>query len=237
LTTAAAYRSREAAVLLAVAAAAWLVVIAQARSGMGAMSAAAGFAVAWTTMMAAMMLPSVAPVAALYSRSIAGSRRRLAEFTIGYVGVWAATAVPAFLIANIGAAAAMRFGIARPIAVAAFLLVAVYQLSRLKTLCLEKCRSPLSLFLEYASYRGAARDVRAGAHHAAYCLGCCWPLMLLLIVVGMMNLAVVVLIAAFVVVEKNFTTGQIVSRLAAVVAASLGVAAMFVPQLGVGLVS
>jgi predicted metal-binding membrane protein len=29
------------------------------------------------------------------------------------------------------------------------------------------------------------RDVRAGAHHGAYCLGCCWSLMALFVVVGM----------------------------------------------------
>jgi hypothetical protein len=47
-------------------------------------------------------------------------------------------------------------------------------------------RSPLSLLLRYGSYHGALRDVRAGAHHGAYCLGCCWSLMALFVVLGVM---------------------------------------------------
>jgi predicted metal-binding membrane protein len=43
--------------------------------------------------------------------------------------------------------------------------------------------------LQYGAYRGRLRDVRAGAHHGAYCLGCCWSLMALFVVVGVMNLA------------------------------------------------
>jgi predicted metal-binding membrane protein len=43
-----------------------------------------------------------------------------------------------------------------------------------------------------------------GAHHGAYCVGCCWALMALLFVVGVMNLAWVVGLTAYVVLEKVF---------------------------------
>jgi predicted metal-binding membrane protein len=43
---------------------------------------------------------------------------------------------------------------------------------------------PPSGQLHYGAYRGRLRDVRAGAHHGAYCLGCCWSLMALFVVVG-----------------------------------------------------
>jgi len=221
-----------------VAAAAWVYVVLQAGSGMG--GPATGllpFTFAWAVMMAAMMLPTAAPAAALYVRSVAGSRLRLGAFTAGYLGVWAATALPAYLVVNLGSEVAMKFGVGRLLAAAAFLLVAAYQLSPLKAHCLARCRSPLSLFLEYAGYHGAVRDLRAGAHNGAYCLGCCWPLMLLLPVVGMMNLLVVVVLATFVVAEKNFAHDQTLSRLGAATAAALAVAALFLPQLGFALVS
>ena len=64
----------QASILLIVAAIAWVAIIVWSQ-GMGTMSGDMGlelpaFLVAWTVMMAAMMLPSVAPVASLYSRSI-----------------------------------------------------------------------------------------------------------------------------------------------------------------------
>jgi predicted metal-binding membrane protein len=47
--------------------------------------------------MAAMMLPSVSPVASLYARTIQGSRAiRIAELVAGYLAVWAAAGVPAY---------------------------------------------------------------------------------------------------------------------------------------------
>ncbi len=41
-----------------------------------------------------------------------------------------------------------------------------------------------------------------GAHHGAFCLGCCWALMALLFVGGVMNLYWIIGIAAYVAIEK-----------------------------------
>jgi len=54
-------------------------------------------------------------------------------------------------------------------------------LTPLKDRCLAHCRSPLALLFRYASFRGRRRDVRAGVHHAAVCVACCWTLMALLV--------------------------------------------------------
>src|SRR5690606_35995427 len=83
------------------------------------------------------------------------------------------------------------------------LLVAagIYQLTPLKDLCLGKCRNPVQFFMTH--WRpGAAGALRMGIAQGAYCVGCCWLLMLLLLAAGVMNLAWVALIAAFVFVEK-----------------------------------
>lgn len=56
----------------------------------------------WTAMMAAMMLPAVAPVAVLWSRAIAarvsGLVRvwRLGQFVAGYLGAWSAAGLVAY---------------------------------------------------------------------------------------------------------------------------------------------
>jgi predicted metal-binding membrane protein len=51
----------------------------------------------WIVMMAAMMFPSVAPTAALYSR-MSGKRLASAAFVAGYLITWTAAGVAAFLI-------------------------------------------------------------------------------------------------------------------------------------------
>src|SRR5260370_42195244 len=57
----------------------------------------AGFGPVWTLMMAAMMLPSVAPAAALYAKTIqAGRTRRIAGLVAGYLAVWAVAGLPAY---------------------------------------------------------------------------------------------------------------------------------------------
>ncbi len=61
------------------------------------------FVAMWTAMMAAMMLPSMAPVAILWTRSILRQRwnavayYRIALFVFGYLLAWAFAGVLAFL--------------------------------------------------------------------------------------------------------------------------------------------
>jgi len=181
---------------------------------------------AWALMMAAMMLPAIAPVASLYVRAM-GPRQgeRLAVFGLGYLLVWTLVGLPAFGVAFIvdalarAAPAAERWGV-----IAILVALAAYQLTPLKQLCLRHCRSPLSQLLRYASYRGGLRDLRVGAHHGLYCVGCCWPLTLLLVAVGTMNLGVMLALTVVVLGEKLLPRGDVVAHgvaLAAVCAAVL----------------
>jgi predicted metal-binding membrane protein len=127
----------QAAVLLIAAAIAWVAIIAWSPLG-GAMAATMAFAlptflVAWTVMMAAMMLPSAAPVASLYARSISGHRAlRFTLFTGGYLVVWASASVLAFALGTVIAGFAnanAAYGTAA--GVGAYLACGLYQLSRL----------------------------------------------------------------------------------------------------------
>ena len=55
-----------------------------------------------------------------------------------------------------------------------------------------------------------------GLHHGAYCVGCCWALMLLLFAGGVMNLAVIAALTAFVAFEKLAPFGVHGARIAGV---------------------
>src|SRR5262249_60797859 len=100
----------------------------------------------------------------------------------------------------------------------------VYQLAGLKDMCLDHCRSPFGLLLHYGSYRGRSRDLRVGAHHGAYCVGCCWGLMVILIAVGVMNIVAMIGLAAVVLLEKVWRGGPAAGRLAGAAFLALAVA-------------
>jgi predicted metal-binding membrane protein len=230
----------QAAVLLAAAALAWVAIVAWSPLG-GAMAGRMEFVlptflVTWTVMMAAMMLPSVAPVASLYSRSISRRRAvRLALFTGGYLVVWASAGVLAFALgAFVGGLADMNPSIGTAAGVGAYLVCGLYQLSPLKYRCLQHCRSPLSLVLKYGSYQGSLRDFRVGLHHGGYCLGCCWSLMVVLLALGAMSLVPMVVLAAVVLTEKVWSRGEDFSQLVGVGSLALAVATIWVPGLAPG---
>ena len=231
----------EVAFLLILAASAWAATLVLAR-GMAGMTGTMGLGLAafvpvWTLMMAAMMLPSVAPTASLYAKTFRDNRAmRITGLVAGYLAAWAAAGLPAFGLAWLAGWLTMRHpSAAHVMAVGAFAVCGTYQLSSLKDRCLAHCRSPLALLLHYGSYQGRSRDLRVGAHHGGYCLGCCWALMVILIVVGVMNVAVMVGLAALVLVEKLWARGPIAGRLAGVAALALAAATIWLPWLAPGL--
>jgi len=233
--------ARPVAFLLILAAGAWAATLVLAR-GMAGMAGTMGlglaaFVPAWTLMMAAMMLPSVAPTASLYAKTFRDNRSaRIAGLVAGYLAVWAAVGVPAYGLAWLaGWLAAKHSSAAHIMAVAVFAACGIYQLSSLKDRCLSHCRSPLGLLLHYGSYRGRSRDLRVGAHHGAYCVGCCWGLMVILIAVGVMNIVAMIGLAALVLVEKVWRGGPAAGRLAGAAVLALAVATIWLPWLAPGL--
>jgi predicted metal-binding membrane protein len=232
--------------LLSLAALAWLGVIAYARdmgNGAGTMDlTAVEFLPMWGVMMAAMMLPAVAPVATLYASTIVAPRgRRLALFVGGYLLLWVAAGIPAYAVLRVvdglveDSDSAMRW-----IAAGALTAAGLYQLSPLKSVCLRHCRSPLAQLLHYGNVKGPLRDLKVAVHHAGYCLGCCWALMVLFVAFGVMNLWAMVALAAIVVGEKALARGVALGRIAGVaflvlavgVLASASVADALLPDTG-----
>ncbi|HEY5357304.1 MAG TPA: DUF2182 domain-containing protein [Streptosporangiaceae bacterium] len=215
--------------LLILVVAAWAATITIARGMTGTMGLAlAAFMPMWTLMMAAMMLPSVAPVAWLYATTAQSNRTaRFGGLVAGYLAVWAAVGVPAYGLARLpGWLTGQHTGAAHILAVAIFAVCGMYQLSSLKDRCLAHCRSSVPQLLQCGSYQRRFRDLRAGIEHGRYCLGCCWGLMVILVAVGVMNLAA---LAALVLIEKLWTWGPAAGRLAGAAALALAVATIWFP--------
>lgn len=223
------------------AAGAWVGVVVVARH-MGPMPGTMGigigaFVAIWALMMAAMMLPSVTPFAALYTRSFNDNRGlRLTALATGYLLVWSLAAIPAYGLAWF----ADRLIAGHPpdataLAVAIFVACGIYQLTPVKDRCLAHCRSPLGFVLKFGSYRGRYRDLRVGLNHGVFCLACCWGLMALLVAFGLMNLAAMIVLSAIVLIEKTWPWGANFSRALGVVALVLAILVIFLPGLAPGL--
>jgi predicted metal-binding membrane protein len=187
----------------------------------------------WAVMMAAMMLPSAAPMILLFG-TIARRRRDARDtsadagvFGVGYVAVWAAFSLVAVLLQfglDQGALLSpMLKTTSRALAGAVLIGAGVYQWTPLKQACLRRCRSPLE-FLMTEWREGRMGAFIMGLRHGAFCLGCCWVLMLLLFVGGIMNVGWIAGLALFVLIEKLAPAGHWIGRGAGVVLALWGVA-------------
>jgi predicted metal-binding membrane protein len=172
----------------------------------------------WTVMMAAMMLPSVGPLAIVYRRS-SQDAAATAALASGYLLVWVATGFAALLVVR-----TVDVEMLSPQAVGAIVALAgAYQLTPLKAGCLRRCRSPFD-FLMQRWRRGRRGAVRLGLEHGLYCVGCCWGLMAVLVVAAAMAPAWAALIALIVFVEKVVPRGDVAARVLGVVAVVAGTA-------------
>ena len=170
----------------------------------------------WTLMTIAMMLPTTFPLLVLFQRMIRGRATApvlLAAVIFGYLAVWALVGVGLQLLNWLLHAGADRIAwhpAAARVATAAILCIAgLYQFSKLKYVCLEKCRTPLSFLIEH--WRGKAelsQALRLGAAHGLFCVGCCWSLMLLMFVVGAGSLGAMLVLGVLMALEKNFSWGR-----------------------------
>ena len=178
-----------------------------------------------------MMLPSGAPMFAVYhglaTREVGPSEARLRTllFGGGYFVVWAGfTALSLLALGAFGVLGSAGGAFAY---VPGALLVAAgaYQLTGWKAFCLRHCRSPLSfLMTHWRSGRAAA--LRMGLEHAAYCLGCCWLLMLVLFTTGAMSLLWMGAFALLILGEKVWDRGETFSRAMGVLGLAVGFVAL-----------
>jgi predicted metal-binding membrane protein len=196
--------------------------------GPGLGSALLLFLLAWQVMIAAMMVPSSLPLVRMYSVASArvpDRRASLAAFLGAYALVWSAFGLVAFLgdaglHALIGSSAWLTAN-DWAIAPSVLLLAGAFQFTSLKDACLRACRHPAS-FLQRHYRRGVGGGFRLGLRHAAFCVGCCWALMLVMFAVGTASLIWMAALTALMVHEKTRPSGAQTVPLTGVALLALG---------------
>lgn len=168
----------------------------------------------WLAMAFAMMMPSAAPLIRTYCEiaDTARGRDMVAQSPVvliaGYIVVWLGASIG---FALIGLALSALVGpegssLDRPLvgfaAAAALIFAGLYQFSKLKMACLEKCQNPFTtLFGQWTTTPWGV--FKLGIKQGLYCLGCCWALMLVMLAVGTMNIVWMVGLTIVTVIEKS----------------------------------
>jgi predicted metal-binding membrane protein len=187
----------------------------------------------WVTMMAAMMLPSAAPMVLVFAR--VNSQRALRDrtaavppwiFVAGYLIAWTAYGLAAYAVYRIAKELAPDFLAwshgGRFVAGGALVLAGLYELTPLKEVCLRHCRGPMHFIL--GGWReGPAGALQMGVEHGLYCVGCCWGLMLALFALGVMSLTWMAVIAVLIFAQKVLPAGERLAPVFAVAFLALGI--------------
>ncbi|MBP1137386.1 putative metal-binding membrane protein [Arthrobacter sp. PvP023] len=200
------------AVLLLLAAASWIVTSTQLNGmdmGRWTDPGPLGFFVAtWVVMLAAMMFPSMAPMLVAYSL---------------YMSV--ASLAPGLVGSDQGG---------RSFTAGVILLASVYQLTPAKNVSLMKCRTPMDFILHRMrpGYRGA---LVMGMEHGAWCVACCWALMVALFALGVMSVGWMALIGAFIAGEKMLPWKRLANRSVAVALAVIALGVALTPSVAGGM--
>jgi predicted metal-binding membrane protein len=215
--------------LVTVAGACWAVTVARMQGmDMGPGTALGGlgwFALVWVTMMAAMMLPSVAPIAVAHSRG-AGA----VVFAAGYLLAWAAFGLLAYAVVDGVRSLDLEFlswdRAGRYVAGGVILTAALYELTRAKARFLRHCRDSRLLRVR----PGVTGSLSTGIEQGGFCIGCSGGLMAALFALGVMSITWMLLIAAAVALEKLLPWSVLATGLTASTLALLGAAVMVVPH-------
>lgn len=168
----------------------------------------------WWVMMVAMMVPAAAPVVLLYAK--AAPQPHGLAFLMGYLLCWLGFSIAAVALQlgleEAGRLAPMEMALSsRWLAGAVLIAAGLYQFTPLKSACLSHCRNPAH-WLSRHFRPGQLGALRMGLSHGAYCVGCCWMLMLLLFVAGVMNLAWIAALTLLVAAEKLLRRGEWIAR-------------------------
>jgi predicted metal-binding membrane protein len=195
------------------------------------------FAVLWATMMAAMMLPSLVPMALTHadaSRKAGASAPTAAVgvFAGGYILAWVGAGLVAYgVIEGVRSldVSWLAWDEAGPyVAGGVILAAALYELTPAKAGCLRHCRKPELLTRRWRP--GLPGALVMGVEHGGFCVGSSWALMAALFAVGVMNITWMIVVAALVAIETLLPRDDVAIGATVVVFAVLGVAVALAPD-------
>ena len=185
----------------------------------------------WLVMMIAMMTPSVAPLILLFAKVNRQRKEQQSPFVntfylfTGYFVVWGGFSLIATLLQWLLQQLSWLnpdMIITNKILGAIILIAAgIFQFTAIKQTCLSYCKSPLDFIYKHWG-EGKNGAIKMGFKNGAYCVGCCWVLMVLLFVSGVMNILWVALIALFVLIEKVSAKSKWISFVAGSLLIALG---------------
>jgi predicted metal-binding membrane protein len=230
--------------LLALAAAAWAVIVWQTaliHKDMTTTLPAVGarallFLAAWVLMMVAMMFPTATPMVLAFHR-VQTSKYKLDRafiatwvFVATYLLVWAFAGLVVFGGVLIAEARLMRTSASTAELGGLIVLAAgMYQLTPLKEVCLEKCRAHTD-FITSAWRDGIVGAFRMGLLYGIYCVGSSWLLFLGLFPLGM-GVAAMALVTFIILAEKTSPWPRLVSYATAAALVLCGALMITSPQL------
>jgi len=192
--------------------------------------AAASFVGMWVVMMAAMMLPSLAPMLWRYRQAVGGTgEARMFRLTAlvgaGYFFVWTVSGMAVFLLGVAAATVTMRSaGLARAVPIAAgvvVLIAGLLQLTPWKARQLACCREAQDDGRALSPDAGAAW--RHGLRLGVRCGSCCAGLTAVLLVIGVMDLRAMALVTAAISAERLAPAGLQAARAVGAVVVAAGV--------------
>jgi predicted metal-binding membrane protein len=188
-------------------------------------------------MMAAMMLPSLVPMAVTYagaSRDEGASSPTLGTvvFACGYLVTWLAAGVVAYgVIKAVDALdlSWLAWDKGGPYVAGGVILgAALYELTSVKSRCLRHCRNPELLTEHWRP--GLSGALPMGLEHGGYCVGSSWALMAALFAIGVMNVMWMIVVAALIALEKLLPSDRGAIAGTALFIAVLGIAVAFAPD-------
>ena len=178
------------------------------------------FTAGWVLMIVAMMLPSSVPLVLVFA-AVVGRRPApgvlVGLLLAGYLAVWSAFGAAAWLLDRLIHAAvdAWPFLAEHPqLIIGSTLLAAgLWQFSPLRDRCLDECRTPFGFVVNRWRGQSVRREsFLMGVAHGAFCVGCCWSLMLVMFGVGLGSLTAMLALGALTAIEKNLPWGRRLTR-------------------------
>lgn len=168
--------------------------------------------VMWVAMTLAMMVPTAAPMIATYADIALTAREKGLEIVptavliAGYLLAWSVFCA----VATAGQWALTELALITPqltlnsgyLAAAVLVTAGLYQFTPWKKVCLSKCRTPLPFFMANWSDR-VSGVFKMGLRQGAFCIMCCWALMIVMFAVGLMNVIWMAGLAVIMALEKT----------------------------------